>query len=52
MISSPPALLPIAPKAGLFLVRHGHGDEERFANLFRETWKSIPREERRALYRY
>lgn len=46
-------LIPIAPEDNLFLRRLGHTKlEERFAEIFRETWEKIPVEPRQELRDY
>src|SRR5436305_1373831 len=47
--STGPELIPIQRSAGLYLVRHGDGDDQRFARLFRETWRRIPLGARRQM---
>lgn len=41
--------LPILPSSRLWLPRLGIGDDERFAGIFRDTWKSIPLRARRLI---
>jgi hypothetical protein len=47
-----PSRLPILPRSGLYLEAYGHGDDERFARLFAETWKQIPLWASRAMLRH
>jgi hypothetical protein len=42
----------IVPHAGLWLRVHGHGNDERFARLFRATWFRIPVVYRRRMVDY
>lgn len=35
--------VPLLPRHGIYLIRLGHANDERFAYVFRETWKCIPR---------
>lgn len=41
--------LPIVPSARLWLPRLGFGDDERFAGIFRATWRRIPLGARRIM---
>lgn len=36
----------IDPEHGLYLKAHGHGNERRFARLFREVWRQLPIQDR------
>lgn len=45
-------LVPIVPRADLFLVSYGHGDEGRFAGLFAKTWRRLPLWARRRLLKH
>lgn len=45
-------LIPIIPRSGLYLCGHGHGDDRRFARLFRETWVSLPLTARRRMLKH
>lgn len=48
----PSPVIPICKESELFLVRHGHGDDERFAAIFRAMWDRIPKEARKLLERF
>jgi hypothetical protein len=37
-----PRPIPIQPSAGLWLLARGHGDDARFARLFRTAWLRVP----------
>jgi hypothetical protein len=45
-------VIPIREESELFLVRHGHGNDERFATVFRAMWERIPKETRAILERF
>jgi len=45
-------LIPIMPRSGIYLSAHGHGDDGRFARLFKETWLALPLSARRRLLRH
>lgn len=44
--------IPIAEEAKLYLTPWGHGNDLRFANLFREAWNRVPSTNRFFLTRY
>jgi hypothetical protein len=48
----PLRLLPISPEDRLYLNVWGHGDDARFAGIFRDTWFKIPVEDRMQLIDY
>jgi hypothetical protein len=45
-------LISIIPRSGIYLSAHGHGDDRRFARLFKETWLSLPLLARRMMLRH
>jgi hypothetical protein len=51
------AILPSRPiclvkRSGIYLMRCGHGDDERFARGFRKTWRRLGKDVRRSLTDY
>jgi len=47
-----PEFLPIVPSSRLWLPRLGIGDDERFAFIFRDTWRRIPLRAKRLMVRH
>jgi len=45
-------LIPITEEAKLHLTQWGHGDDQRFAELFRKAWERVPAPTRSLLTRY
>src|SRR4051812_41393433 len=45
-------LIPIVPDSGLYLVANGHGDDTRFAGIFRDVWPCLPPPDRRLAEQY
>jgi hypothetical protein len=45
-------LIPIIPRSGIYLSGHGHGDDRRFARLFKGTWLTLPLAARRKMLRH
>jgi len=46
------SLIPINPRQSVYLCRHGHGEDERFARLFGETLKQVRLRAGREIYRH
>lgn len=44
--------LPIIPASGLWLLKLGIGNDERFAQIFRDTWRQIPLKARRLIVKF
>jgi hypothetical protein len=42
----------LLPKQPVYLVSNGHGDERRFIDLFRRTWRRLPYSVRRRILKY
>lgn len=52
VLDSAPEFFPIAPNSRLWLPKLGIGDDERFADIVRKTWKMIPTWARRMMVKY
>lgn len=47
-----PNAIPLVERNAIYLIPIGHGDDQRFARNFHETWQSIGEEARRSLVDY
>lgn len=46
------ALIPIAPESGLYLHPRNHGNDQRFAEVFAQTWKKVPGADRETIVKH
>jgi hypothetical protein len=48
----PWATIPLVKRSGIYLMRLGHTDDERFARNFRKTWRRLGNDVRTSLLDY